>query len=194
MHCLAPRRRFADARDRLARAQELDPLSPAIAASAGMLHAFEGNPAAAIEQYRQVLERHPGFGPAHYFHGLACIQLDRYAEAIEALTLAATLTAGSPEVDSALAMAHGRAGHGEPARTGLARLLAKAATRYVSPVLIAQVHLGLADFDAALAALEHGLAVHASEMALLEVRTGFEALRGVARFRCLIEAVAGAGR
>ena len=189
MHCLAPRARLDEAGEHLRRAHELDPLSPAIELSLGVLHSFRGDPERAAGVYRRVLERYPGFGPAHYFLGLSLSELRRHDEAIRSLTLARTLTGDSSEVESALGLAHGRAGDFDAARSSLERLTARSGARYVSPVLLAQVHLGLGDVPAALSALEQGLAARAVEMVLLDVRPAFGELRATPRFDRLVESV-----
>jgi eukaryotic-like serine/threonine-protein kinase len=189
MHCLAPRARLDEAGEHLRRAHELDPLSPAIELSLGVLHSFRGDPERAAGVYRRVLERYPGFGPAHYFLGLSLSELKRHDEAIRSLTLARTLTGDSSEVESALGLAHGRAGDFDAARSSLERLTARSGARYVSPVLLAQVHLGLGDLAAAVSALEQGLAARAVEMVLLNVRPAFRELRAMPRFNLLVETV-----
>jgi serine/threonine-protein kinase len=191
MHCLVPQGRFDEAGEQLHQAHELDPLSPAIELSLGVLYGFRRDPERAAAVYRQMLERHPGFGPAHYFLGVVLIELGRYDEAVRTLGLARTLTGDSSEVESALGLAHGRAGRADAARDCLERLTTRARTRYVSPVLLAQVQVGLDDRDAALAALEAAHAARAVEMALLNVRPAFDELRSDARFARLVHSVIG---
>jgi serine/threonine-protein kinase len=191
MHCLVPQGRLDEAGEQLRRARELDPLSPAIELSLGVLHGFRRDPERAAAAYRQMLERHPGFGPAHYFLGVALTELARYDDAVRALGLARTLTGDSSEVQSALGLAHGRAGRAHTARECLERLTTRARTRYVSPVLLAQVHLGLDDRDAALAALEAAHAARAVEMAMLNLRPAFDELRHETRFARLVHTVIG---
>jgi serine/threonine-protein kinase len=191
LHCLAPQARLDEAGQHLRKAHELDPLSPAIELSLGVLHSYHGDPERAAAVYRRLLERFPGFGPAHYFLGLSLTELGRHDEAIRSLALARTLTGDSSEVESALGLVHGRAGDADAARRSLERLTARAGARYVSPVLLAQVHLGLGDGPAALTALEQGLAARAVEMVLLNVRPAFDELRSAPRFRRLMTSVFG---
>jgi eukaryotic-like serine/threonine-protein kinase len=192
MHLLAPQRRFDEARARLTRARELDPLSPAIAAGTGLIEYFEGRTEEAVASYRALLQRDAGFGLGHYFLGQALTALARYEDAIRSLETALTLTAQSPEVESALGLAHGLAGDAARAGTILDRLVARARERYISPVLLAQVQLGLGRRDAALASLEEAVRLRATELTVLEVKPVFAELRGDTRFERLLVPVRGA--
>jgi tetratricopeptide (TPR) repeat protein len=192
MHLLAPQRRFEEARARLTRARELDPLSSAIAASTGLIEYFEGRAEEAVASYRALLQRDAGFGLGHYFLGQALTALGRYGDAIRSLETALTLTSQSPEVESALGLAHGLAGDAASAETILDRLIVRGRERYVSPVLLAQVQLGLGRRDAALASLEEAVRLRATELTVLEVKPVFAELRGDTRFERLLVPVRGA--
>jgi len=189
MHCLAPLRRFAEARARLCRAGELDPLSPAVAVSTGILAYYEGNQAEAAAGFAAVLERDPSFGLAAYFLGQAETQMGRYRQAIASLERAKVLSGGSPEVESALGVAHAHAGDRAAAGRSLALLLEQSRARYVSPVLLAQVHLGLGETEPALRSLEEAYRVRATEVAMLDVKPVFDPLRSSPEFTLLLERI-----
>ncbi len=69
----------------------------------GSAHLAGGNPASALNEYRQALQYDPGDANAHYGLALALSGLDRQAERIESLRAAVTL-------DPALAAAHNELG------------------------------------------------------------------------------------
>jgi eukaryotic-like serine/threonine-protein kinase len=191
MHCLAPLRRFSEGRARLYRARELDPLSPAVAVSLGILDYYEGLEDEAAVTFSAVLEREPSFGLAAYFLGQVETRRQRHAAAIESLRRAMVLTGNSPEVESALGVAQALAGDPAAATESLARLAERSRTRYVSPVLLAQVHLALKDTASALDYLEEGYRIRATEMALLDVRPALESLRSRPEFIDLLKRIRG---
>ncbi len=186
MHMLAPRGRLAEARSHVARARELDPLSPSIATSAGILRLFERDPARAVHELGLVIAQHPTFGLAHYFLGISLSELDRHAEAIAALERAVLLSGASAEARCALGCGYARAGDAQAARAILASLQQAAREGYVSPVLIAQLHLALGEPEAALDLIERGLTERATDLAWLTLRSSFDPLRGNARFKDVI--------
>jgi TolB-like protein/tetratricopeptide (TPR) repeat protein len=121
-HCLVPLRRFAEARARLRRARDLDPLSAAVAVSVAVVDYYEGRYGDAAALCRSVLERDPGFGLAAYFQGQAMTAMGRHAEALDLLERAKVLTGGSPEVESALGVGQASAGDTAAAQGTLARI------------------------------------------------------------------------
>jgi len=191
MHLLAPRGRLAEARLHVARARELDPLSPSIAASAGILRLYERDAARAVHELDLVIAQHPAFGLAHYFHGLALTELGRHTEAIAALERAVLLSGASAETRSALGCALARAGNTLAAREILASLQQSAREGYVSPVLVAQLHVALHEPEQALDLLESALTERAADLPLLNLRPSFDPLRGVARFNAVLRALEG---
>ena len=60
------------------------------------------------------------------------------------------------------------------------------ANRYVSPTLLAQVHIGLGEPDAALDALEQAASIRVTDLIWLKVRPVFDPMRAQQRFsnRC----------
>ena len=140
-------------------------------------------------QRRVLLERDPSFGMAAYFQGLALAAMGRPAEALEVLGRAGVLTGGSAEVESALGLA--QAGSGDPAaaRATLARLRERARSRYVSPVLTAQVLVGLGETELALQDIEEAYRRRAADVVLVDVKPAFEPLREVPAFAALVERI-----
>ena len=191
MHLLAPRRRFGEARAHIARAWELDPLSPSIAASAGILRLYERDADRAVHELSLVIAQHPSFGLAHYFQGLALTELQRHEESIASLERAVLLSGASAETRSALGYAQARAGNSAAARETLASLQRSAGDGYVSPVLLAQVHIALNEPDPALDQLERALSVRAADLTLVTVRPSFDPLLGIPRFDAILRALEG---
>jgi serine/threonine-protein kinase len=191
MHLLAPQSRFADARARLARARALDPLSPAIAASSGILRFFERDYEQAVAEYRAVLAQHPGFDFAEYLLGQAYTAMGRYDDAVLVLRHAAHASHRSTEVVSALACAEALSGNLAVAGELLRELQLRAESTFVSPALLAQVHVALNEPERALDTLDEALTMRAMEMPLLGVRPAFDALREAPRFIRIVHEATG---
>ncbi len=191
INCLAPRGRLAEASARLATAQALDPLSPAVGLSRGLVHHFDGQDDLAIREYDRLLELDPRYPMAHYFRGQALLETGQTEVAVEALTRAAELAGESPETVAALGHALGRAGERDRAEAIRRQLVTRGAERYVSPVLLALVDVGLGDLDGAFRELERALSVRAVELIWLPVRPAFRHLRADPRFGAVAEALRG---
>jgi DNA-binding winged helix-turn-helix (wHTH) protein/tetratricopeptide (TPR) repeat protein len=80
--------RTAEARALLERAARLDPVSPLIALQAARVEYIDHRYDAVVSGLRELLEREPAFGPAHYYLALALGHLGRTAEAREHLARA----------------------------------------------------------------------------------------------------------
>ena len=90
-------------------------------------------------------------------------------------------TSGSSESLSALGYTQSRAGNREDAADALRQLLERAALRYVSPLLIAQVQVGLEQFDAAVDSIEEAWRVSATDLIWFNLRPAFRSIRTYAR-------------
>ena len=73
--------RTTEARALLQRAERMDPVSPLISLQAARVDYLERRYEAANQRLAELLEREPGFGPAHYYRALALGQLGRTGEA-----------------------------------------------------------------------------------------------------------------
>jgi eukaryotic-like serine/threonine-protein kinase len=189
MHLLAPRRRFVEARDQIARARELDPVSPSIAASAGILRLYAGEPEQAVRELELVTARHPSFGLAHLFIGRALTELQQFDAAVRALERAALLSNDSVESHSALACALARGGDVARAEAELATLGHRSESEYVSAVSLAEVNVALGRPVQATRLLERALRERATSLILLPLRPSFAALRDQTGFESLLRSM-----
>jgi tetratricopeptide (TPR) repeat protein len=186
MNVLAPHRRFAEARELLARAEELDPASPAVGASRGILALYAGDAAGAVESLEAVVRTVPRFGLACFFLGQAYDALGDPEKAVEAARLGVEHSHASSETLAAYASALARAGRAAQAAETAARLEARARRRYVSPVLLAQV---APDPDRALDLLDAAAATRAVDLIWIGVRPTWAGLRAHPRFVSILERV-----
>jgi serine/threonine-protein kinase len=189
MHCLVPQGHFDDARLALARAVALDPLSQSLAVSRAAVEYYDRQPEAALEAADEVVATDPEFAMGHYFRGLALELADRPDDALLAFDTAMQ-RAPSDEFIAAKAHLQARTGATDDARAALQLLASRAARRYISPVLLAQVHAGLGDDAAALAALEAGRRAGAADLIWIAVRPAFDRLAAHPQFLALRRAVA----
>jgi TolB-like protein/Tfp pilus assembly protein PilF/predicted Ser/Thr protein kinase len=187
MNCLVPQGRFDEARLELGRALALDPLSLAVNTSVGLCDYYARNLASAKAALEKTVDLNQRFGAARYFLGHTLIAMGRYDEAITALERAVALQEGSAETTAALATAHALAHHHPEAEALLADLVRRSRETYVSPALLAQVHLGLADHATALEHLEDAAARRTADVVWLKIHPIYDPVRGHPRFRALLE-------
>ena len=188
MHCLVPLRRFSEARASLAVARELDPLSLSIAVSIAAVDYYQRRFDEAITSSRAVVVLDPQFAMGHYFLGLALEQARRLPEAIESLESSVNLS-GSAESFGALAHACAAAGNTVRARRILSELELRATQRYDSPVVRAQVHVALGEYERAVELLDEAQSLRAADLIWLGVRPTFDPLRSHPAFARLLESL-----
>jgi tetratricopeptide (TPR) repeat protein len=138
-----------------------------------------------MKQYEEAQSLHPHFGVAHYFMGQCEEAMGRYSSAVHHFQKADELTDASSETWAGLAHCFAENGNRTEANDLLGRLRARAEESYVSPVLLAQVHTGLGETEAALNSLEEAVDVRASDLIWLGVRPTFDPLRQTRRFRAI---------
>jgi tetratricopeptide (TPR) repeat protein len=186
VNLLAPMGRFEEARTALARARALDPLSPAVAVSDGLVAFTSGNLTAGIAACDAALSLDPQFKAAYYFQGPMLAAGRQPDAAVDALETAAEGMGRSPEVLAALGAVCADAGDIGRARELLAELVTASGARYVSPALTATVRLALGQTDEAVADLERAIDARAVEAIWLEVRPAFTRLRNDPRMAALL--------
>ena len=186
---LTPLGRFEEARAANERAGELDPLSEAIATTCGVIALYSAEYESAVTGLSEVLDVHDRFGMAAFFRGQAEMELGRLDAAVDSLRLAAQLTNSSSEVLAMLAHAYAAGGQTAEARDILASLETRFADGYGSPVLKAQILLGLGEQDRALDLLEEAAGIRAADVVWLGVKPIYEPLRADPRFGAILKTV-----
>jgi len=186
---LVPVGRFDEATEELRHALDLDPLAIAIKTSAGMKCYFAGQYDDAVRELSKTIELDGSFGMARFFLGATYTEMSRYPEAFAELEAAIRLSGRSPEILAALGYLHGVSGDINGAQGILDELRRLADVRYVSPALLAQVHVGIGERAEALDRLEEAHAERAADLAWLNVRPVFASLRDEPRFAALLNAM-----
>jgi len=180
---------FEEARSELQIARKIDPLNLAISTSCGLQYYFERQYDRSIEEYTKTLEMDPNFAPAHLFLGQAYLEKGMFREAIASLEQAASLNESSPETKASLGHAYARAGKEAKACELIEQLTKFSAKRYISPVLIAQIHIGFGDIEEAFNQLEKAFQMRSTDLAWIRIRPYFDSLKSDHRFSDLCQKI-----
>lgn len=168
------------------RALELEPLSLIMSASLGRVlwHARKNDQA--MGELRKTIDMDPSFVEAHLYLGWVYEQMGMFAEAIAELRQALSGSGGGPRFVSALGHAYAISGQRRMAEESLARLNEQSKQRYVAPIDMAAIYIGLEEKEPALKYLEMAYADHSCWMVWLRVDPRFDAIRGDPRYLDLI--------
>ncbi len=170
-------------------AQELDPLSVVInnegAWNSYMAREFEQS----IEQSIKTLEIEPHFAPAQFTFGLACEQLGRYDEAIQALKKARDGSQGNPATLAGLGHAFAAARKPKEALKILSELTEMSKGSYVSAYGLGIVYAGLGNQDKGTESLDKAFRERDVWLVWLKTEPRFDGLRSDARFQEILKRI-----
>jgi TolB-like protein/tetratricopeptide (TPR) repeat protein len=180
--------RFKEAQAAQKNARELDPFSLILNTNVADPLFFSRQYDRAVQQLVALLEHEPRYFPALFQLGRVYVQMELYAEAIASFEQALQFSR-QQEVLPALAHAYALAG-----RTGEARIILDEMTndktgRYVASPMVARIHLGLGEFEAALDWLQKGLEERSYWMVFLKVDPVYDPIRTHPRFGELLKLV-----
>ena len=178
--------RYDEARGALECARELDPVSPAILTTAGLIAYYERDYERAAAALDAAIARHPRFPLSHMFLGLVRVAAGEPGRAVPALEDAVRLSGGSAETRAALATAHALDSRSAEAAAMLREL---DSAGYVSPVLHAQIHAALGAGEAAMDSLERAVAARAADLVWVPIRPVADPLRSFPRYAAIMEPV-----
>jgi TolB-like protein/DNA-binding winged helix-turn-helix (wHTH) protein/Tfp pilus assembly protein PilF len=179
---LASLHRFSEAEAEVARARDLDPLSPIVNMSVAEVYAWERKYDEAMAQYKRVLELDPTFAGAYGNLAHVYAQKHMYAELIDVLKRKAVLD-GEPNVGKAIEDSYRKSGYRGVVEQDLKASLEERSANYVNAVGIADCYAELGDAPRALEWLEKGYEEHASGMQYLSVMEAFDFMRSDPKFR-----------
>jgi serine/threonine-protein kinase len=184
--CLAVLGRFTEADAELAAARRLDPLSPIIYESSGLLNMLWERFDRAMSFYQDALKRDPSSARVLGSMGRLCTQRGDYGRAIEFFEAGLANAPETPSMLGALGQTHGLAGDSTAARRILGCLTELAGRRNVAGTCFAMIHIGLNEPEPALDWLETAANRHDAAALSLGVHPAYNALRSHTRFRTLI--------
>jgi TolB-like protein len=179
----------AQAITEMKRAQELEPVSLIINATAGWVFYLLRDYDRAIEQAQKTLDLDPNFPVAHRYLGLAYEQKRMFPEAIEELQWATTLSGGSAENVASLAHAYAVANGGAEAQKLLSDLTERSTREYVPSYEISVIHVGLGEKQQAFEWLEKAYEERYHWLNLMGVDPRLDPLRSDPRFEDLLRRV-----
>jgi TolB-like protein/serine/threonine protein kinase/Tfp pilus assembly protein PilF len=168
------------------RALELDPATPMVQHSANWVFYLLRLYDEAIDAARRTASNDPQYGLSYVFLCIVMSHTGGHEEAIAAGYKSIELLGRTPYMLTRLASAYAAAGRREPALKLLEEIKGMAATRYVSPNMLATVYLHLKDYDHALTELERALEIRDARIIWLGVDPQFDVLRGNPRFKNLL--------
>ena len=181
--------RWDEAFATIRRGLELDPLALVINAQMSWALHLSRRYDDAIEQAQKTLEMDPNFGIAQLWLGLSQVQKRDFDHAIPTLQTAHTSLSSAPIVLGALGQAYAFAGLREKANETILQLTDQARERYVTPVAVSLVLLGLGELDQAFEWLAKGLDDRSWWLAWLKVDPLFDPARADPRFHSLMSRV-----
>ncbi len=119
--------------------------------------------------------------------GIALLRTGQQDEGLQRLEREVKLRPGSPRHLSTLGWAYGEAGQTAKAREILQRLQTTAKSRFVSPLDLAMVAVGLNDRDLAFAQLERAFELRDPNLPFIGVDITYDSIRDDPRFRDLLK-------
>jgi TolB-like protein/Tfp pilus assembly protein PilF len=150
---LAVRQRYAEARDHLAEASAVDPLSPAVYGT-GALCMFTSLQYGEAERFgKRALELYPNFAVALYALGLTYCRTKRFDRACDAFERLLSLSNGAPYFQAWAAMAHASAGNRNTALALATEMANKHPSQSIHPLTHVLIGIALNDPGAAADAL-----------------------------------------
>ncbi len=177
--------RYEEAYTEFQRAIRLDPLSSVIHAMLGNVLIYARRYDQALKQCAKALELDPTSGPAHLGLGWAYRCKSLYEPAIARLRRACEFYPGSTPI-GVLGEVYAAAGYRGEAQKILEQLQELSKQRYVTPYVVARIHVTLGEKDEALQWLEVAYQQRAEWMVLLKVDPCLDGLRPDPRFQDLI--------
>jgi TolB-like protein/DNA-binding winged helix-turn-helix (wHTH) protein/tetratricopeptide (TPR) repeat protein len=178
--------RFSAALAERERAVSADPLSLQNNSSLGANLRLIGRDRDAVARFKLTLELDPHFPAAHSGLGWTYLDMGRLQEGSAALEEAARLSNGDIRAIAAQGHALGVAGKPAEARAILQALEQRSRQRYIAPFLMAWVHAGLGQRDAAFARLEEAYRQGSPGLLHIKADPALASLQTDPRFRHLL--------
>jgi len=169
------------------RAQQLDPVSPAVNASVGRVFYWTRQYGRAIDRFQEVLTLEPQFSNGHTRLGLAYLAQGDQSNALREFQTGQKLSDSGPYLDGLLGYMQARSGKTVEARKVLEDLIRKSQTQYVPAFGIALVYIGLGDHNKALDWLEKAYQERSPDMVYAKIDPLLDSVRSDRRFIELVQ-------
>ncbi len=179
---LIARGRSDEALAEIGRAQELDPLSLSISSSRGFILENARRYKEAIEQLRRVIEIDPNRYQTLWTLALTYLANHQFDASITTAEKAVTVSGRAPGALGVLGLAYGAAGRKGDANKIVDELLQLQKRRYVTPMALVYVYIGLGNKDQAFVWLEKAYGERSNHIAFFKVSPVVDPLRSDPRF------------
>jgi tetratricopeptide (TPR) repeat protein len=178
--------RHEEAGKYMARAKQLDPVSPRTYLVAARAAYAAGDYAAAAEASQEALTLQAHLAPAFYFLGLSQFQLGRMESALENFVSAARENPSHPAPLCAIATVHGHEGRTADVLTIVKQMIEKATRAEVSPYYFVELYLALGEVDKALGYLCRSFDLRLPDVIGIAVDPWLRPLHGHAAFESMM--------
>ena len=178
--------RHEEAREYIAHARQLDPISPRTCLAAARAAYVVGDYGAAAEASQEALALQAHSAEAFYFLGLSQFQLGLMESALENFVSAARENPGHPSPLSAIATVHARERRIADAVTIVEQMTEKATRAEVSPYYFVELYLALGHVEKALGYLRRSFDLRLPDIIGIGVDPWLRPLHGRAAFQAMI--------
>lgn len=179
-------RDFDNALSEIKRAQELSPISAILNVDLATMLYYQGNYSEATNAYRKVRELDPNMLGPTFIPGQTYERNREYGRAVEECQSVLSAFGHDPGALSALGYIYGVSGSQNKAQEIINELEAMWKAHYFSPFVMALVHTGVGNKDAALARLTKAYESRDPQLIWLGVEPQLESLRSDPRFQALL--------
>lgn len=183
--CLTAMERHDEAIKEIQLAQQLDPLSLIINANAGVIFYLQRKYDRAIEQLQKTLEMNPNFSPALSYIGRPYAMKGMYEEAIAAFQKYRKI--GSLYAVGWLGYAYAMSGERDKSENLIHELERMSKKRYVPPLAIARIYVGLAENDKAFEWFEKVYEERDPTIFLFKVYPDLDSIRSDPRYKTMLK-------
>ena len=181
-HLLSNMGRHAEALAEIKLARQLDPLFPFADALEGQFMIYAGQVDEALVSLRKTSELEPNFWMPHLFSAGAYIEKGMYADAIAGARLSRKFSPVQTTAHAYEGYALAKLGRRDEASALVAELLKLSGSRFVPPLNIALIYIGLGENEEALTWLERGFEQRDPRMTFLKIDPKLNSLRAEPRF------------
>ncbi len=186
---LAALLRLEQAREEIARANELDPLSLIISTAVGRIWHFSRDYPKAIAQCLRTIRLSPEFAPAYFDLAIAYELNKQYDKALETVETLEQLSPDPMRYYMLTARLQAGKGNLDEARRLRDKVVELAADRYLPPMVMAILELGLGNLEEAMTLFEESYRRHDNIVVYLQCEPMWDVIRSHPRYQALVRKI-----
>ncbi len=181
--------RTREALQEIKEARQLDPGSPFIRTHVGVIYYYARQFDQALAECQEAGDAYPDFALAHMWVGVVDVQKGLYDNGIAELQKSLQLAPGNSYLEALLGYADAVAGKRPPALSVLHHLQTLRQQKYVSPIFIGLIYIGLGDKNSAFHWADLALQDRSVWLIYLKAEPMVDTLRSDQRFESLTKSV-----